>query len=304
MKRKLVKQGAATMMISLPSKWVKENNLGKGSEVDLEENGKSLVVGIDPSSKVSSTKVNLRSLTETSVRTIITNIYRAGYDRVTIQFKEKEIVKIIEEVCRDYLIGFEIIKRKEGTCILENITEPSSDQFDNIFNKMIMNIEELFGVAKLRLNGEKADFLSIEKKIKQFDNFCRRIISRRGIDNRGQLQIAFHNELIHAQREIYHMLRYLEKSRVEISNGEKELLEDCRDIFIILRDAHLSRKLGHLESIHELEKKLVYEKGYLLQKRSKSPIVTHHLLSAIRGFYLASSPLVVLAELTTDGASS
>ena len=33
MKRKLVKQGAGTMMISLPTKWIKENNLDKGDEV-------------------------------------------------------------------------------------------------------------------------------------------------------------------------------------------------------------------------------------------------------------------------------
>ena len=35
--RKLVKQGAATMMISLPARWIKFNQLGKGDEINLEE---------------------------------------------------------------------------------------------------------------------------------------------------------------------------------------------------------------------------------------------------------------------------
>jgi len=37
MRRKLVKQGAATMMVSLPSKWVKDQKLKKGDEVEVSE---------------------------------------------------------------------------------------------------------------------------------------------------------------------------------------------------------------------------------------------------------------------------
>ena len=51
MKRKLVKQGAATMMISLPSKWIKENSLEKGSEVELEEEGSSVMISVDKKEK-------------------------------------------------------------------------------------------------------------------------------------------------------------------------------------------------------------------------------------------------------------
>ena len=36
MKRKVVKQGKSTLMISLPSKWVKDNNINRGDEIDLQ----------------------------------------------------------------------------------------------------------------------------------------------------------------------------------------------------------------------------------------------------------------------------
>ena len=44
MKRKIVKQGAATLMISLPSKWCKKFGLKKGDEVDIETANDSLLV--------------------------------------------------------------------------------------------------------------------------------------------------------------------------------------------------------------------------------------------------------------------
>ena len=37
MKRKIVKQGKATMTVSLPSKWIKNNNINNADEVDIEE---------------------------------------------------------------------------------------------------------------------------------------------------------------------------------------------------------------------------------------------------------------------------
>ena len=47
MRRKLVKQGNATLMISLPSKWAKENKLDKGDEIILNEYGRDLIVSTE-----------------------------------------------------------------------------------------------------------------------------------------------------------------------------------------------------------------------------------------------------------------
>ena len=42
--RKLVKQGAATLMVSIPAKWAKQNNLEKGSQVEVEESNSILKI--------------------------------------------------------------------------------------------------------------------------------------------------------------------------------------------------------------------------------------------------------------------
>jgi len=293
MKRKLVKQGAATMMVSLPAKWIKSNNLEKGDELDIVEKGKELIVSIESQKIKSEVEINLSSLTETSIRTLITNVYRDGYDRIKINFKDKPALPIIRDVVEHYIIGFEIINKTENHCILENITEPSKDQFDNILSKMLINIDDLFIIAESWLNGKKEDFLEVEQKIKQFDNFCRRIISKHGFDDKANLQLAFHVELIHAQREIYHMLRYMDKNKIKTGSAEMDALVECKKLFDVLKQAYLKKDISLLEKIHDLEKDIIYKKGYNSIKKSH-PIVMHHLLSSARGFYLASSPLVGL----------
>ena len=44
MKRKIVKQGAATMTVSLPTSWIKKFDLRQGDSIDVQEIGKSLVM--------------------------------------------------------------------------------------------------------------------------------------------------------------------------------------------------------------------------------------------------------------------
>ena len=44
MKRKAIQLANQTLVISMPSKWVKEQGIKKGDEIDVEEKGKRLMI--------------------------------------------------------------------------------------------------------------------------------------------------------------------------------------------------------------------------------------------------------------------
>ncbi len=293
MKRKLVKQGSATMMVSLPSKWIKANNLDKGDEVDIEEKRNSLIINPESKKKKNETEIQITGLTESSIRTIITNAYRLGYDKIKVNFQDKSVLPVIQKTLDKNLIGFEIIKKTDKGCEIENITEPSYEQFDNIFSKIFLNIEELFQITGSNLKGEKKEFEDAERKIQQFDNFCRRVIAKNEIYEKMQLRWAFHAELIHAQRELYHLLKYLEKNKVKVDKEVFLMLEDSKRVFQMLKQAYQEKNISLLERIHGEEKELIYKKGYSSIKKS-NPIIIHHLMNVIRNLYLAASPLTGL----------
>ncbi|HLD98400.1 MAG TPA: AbrB/MazE/SpoVT family DNA-binding domain-containing protein [Candidatus Nanoarchaeia archaeon] len=291
MKRKLVKQGSATLMISLPSKWIKLNELDKGSEIDLVEKDNQLIISKDINGTKKEIIINISSLTESSIRTIITNTYRIGYGSILLNYANKDYFKIINEVVNKNLIGFEIIKKSDKSCRIENITEPTKEQFDNIFSKVLSNINELYEVAVKNLEGGKEEFEDIERNIQKFDNFCRRVISKESLDNK-ELLLAFHTGLIHAQRDIYLMLKYIEKTKIKSDKNLTDLLKESRKMFDLLVDGYKNKDIKTLEKIHEKEKEIIYKKGYSLLEKSKEPVIIHHLLDSIRNLYLASSPLM------------
>jgi len=291
MKRKLVKQGTATMMVSLPSKWVKKSGLKKGNEIDIEEKDSKLIISSEETKAKKKTEINLSSLNPPSIRTILTNSYRLGYDKIKINFKDKKTARFISDLIKTNLIGFEVIKSTDKFCEIENITEPSKEQFENIFSKILLNIEELFNVSKEMLKGKKAEFQEIEEKIQQFFNFCMRVITKESPEN-YQLRWAFYTELIHGQRELYHMLKYLEKSKTKEDKETLELLNDSRKIFELLKKAYKEKNTADLEKIQAFERELIYRKGYGILRKNKDDIVIRHILNSIRHFYFCASPLI------------
>ena len=292
MERKVVQHGPSTLMISLPSKWVKKKGLKKGDELDVEQKENNLIISLDKRKQKTEINLDLSSLEESSVRTILTNIYRLGYDKITINYQNNKILEIIKTLVEKNLLGFEITEKTATGCKIESITEPAMDQFENIFSKVLINIDELFAILEETFTGQKRDFEDIDRKIQQFDNFCRRVLVKNSLFENNFLQWTFHSELIHATREIYHLLNYLSYSKVKISKYEFEMLKETKKVFEIIRESYNKRDIHLLEKVHELEKEATYRKGYEALKKTENSIIVFHLMLALKHFYLTNSPLM------------
>jgi len=298
MRRKIVKQGAATLMISLPSKWCKKIGLSKGDEVDIEEIKENLIVSAKGTKSKSETEITLTGLTESSIRTLITNTYRIGYDKIKVNFSSEVQFKILRDVIKTRLLGFDVIKKEKNYCIIENITEPSLDQFENLLQKIFLNIIEIFEITEQKLKGKKAvsDYEDTEARIQQYDNFCRRVIAKKHFEKNSQLFWAFLTSIGRGQRELYHLNRFLDKNKISVSKETFNLLNETRKIFEMLIEGYSKKDMSILEKIHDLEKNLIYRKAYGLMnlKKGKEEIILYHLISGLRNFYLSTSPLMGL----------
>jgi len=291
MKRRLVKHGEATMMISLPAKWLKKFNLNKGDELEVEEDESSLNIKLSGKEIKKEIALNLSTLEESSIRTLISNSYRLGYDKILISFENEDMFKIIKEVVENSLIGFEIIKKDKKSCQIESITEPSQDQFDNILSKIFMNIEELFNIIEDPKKMEEEDFKEIDKKIQQYSNFCRRVIIKRA-SKTSIIEFSFHSNIIHATREMNHLIRYLEKNKIRLDKSELDFAKDAHNFYKSLQKSYQSKDIKLLEQLHKSEKELIYTKGYKYLEKSKNQVVIYSLMTIIKHFYLSTSPLM------------
>ena len=294
MRRKLVQQGASTMMISLPAKWIQEHGLKKGFEISIEPVRAGLLLSAGDRVEKRKTEITLTHLAESSIRTRITTTYRKGYDQIKVNFDNENQFKILDEVMGTRLIGFEIVEKKDKYCLVENITEPSEDQFDIILKKVFQNITSLFNATRERMGGSKhvsfSDVRDIERRVQRYDNFCRRVISKRKFKGKNtELFWAFLTLIVHAQREIYHMNKALGK---KVSDKSLDYLGDVEKMYNLVVDTYENRRKEGIGEIHDLEKKIVYKKGHdLVKKMGSENVLIYHLMSSARQFYQANSPL-------------
>jgi phosphate uptake regulator len=300
MKRKLVQQGASTLMVSLPSKWIKENNLGKGDEIDMEVAGQSVVIAAKFLRKKES-KIKLSRIFEPLIRTLISNSYRKGYDRISVEFDSQKQFKILEDTIHNNLIGFEIIKKDEKSCLVENVTEPSIDQFENLLKKMFLGVHDLFEITKKRLDDpgckEVEDFEEVALRIQKYDNFCRRCVSKQSnIVENLEFFWMYLSMIFHGQRELLFINRALD-SKIKISDKTKKILDKVYEIFKLSEKAYFERNIELLGKMHDAEQQILRQKAhmhFIHAKDSKEHAIIHYLLSSARKFFQSNSPLAGL----------
>lgn len=291
MKRKLVRQGQTTLMISIPQRWSKRFGLSKGSEINLDERGNYLM--ISPEDKISTTQINVTKNSETAIRIAILNTYRQGYDSIKVVFKDESQYELICKVVQDYILGLEAARTSKNSCLLESISEPSAEQFEPMFRKIFLNALLMIKKTNERLSRDTpfSDYEQVMLRIHKLDNYCRRSISKqRMLTEKAEYYFGFLSHFTHCPRELYHLNRFLDKNKVNIKRIP--LAEMLVSSFSLLEDAYLKKDLSKIEQIHEFNKGLFSRLYQLLEKNSKENAVIFHLGAALRNLCLASSPLV------------
>src|SRR3989344_4648517 len=136
MRRKLVKQGNAALTITIPTTWVKKFNLKAGDEVDVEESGRTLVVGNGRNFAQKKITMELPSDPDLAKRQI-GFAYKRGVDELEVHFSNPAFLKMIHEKLNDFL-GFEIVDQGKTHCTIKNIASQNEEELDAIVNRAFL----------------------------------------------------------------------------------------------------------------------------------------------------------------------
>src|SRR3989338_5644432 len=136
MKRKIIQQGNNSYTITLPIKWVREQNL-KDDEVEVGEEDDKIVISIPKEArrKEKYARVKIGDYHKRTIKNILNNFYRKGFDKVSVAFEDKEQIGEIKKATKD-LLGFEVVEENGKECVLQNIAEPSGEKYEAILRKI------------------------------------------------------------------------------------------------------------------------------------------------------------------------
>jgi len=142
MKRKLIQHGMSSLTVSLPRKFVKENNLKKGEEIDLETQGTRAVISTKKHHEKKKVVLDV-SNSQPMLRKIIGAAFKSGYDEIEIHFSSFEELKAVQELIREQFTGFEIINQTKNTLIIKNLSETSFEEFPNVLRRFFLVLNQI-----------------------------------------------------------------------------------------------------------------------------------------------------------------
>jgi phosphate uptake regulator len=271
MKRKIVKLGRNTLMISLPSAYVKENRLSKGQELEVVQKSDELIISpriIEESKEISVTY----NSEETLSRRVFFMPYIRGCDKITVTYKDSSVIDFIEKNMFQ-LTGFEIIEQTNSSIILQRIAKEDAGNFDNVFERMyniVITMATDFENALRTGNFENIrKVVKFESLVNRLDFYCRRILHK-GLYHNKEMMLS-----------MYYIVRSLEDisdiiGRCINSIPEKEYKKDklVADIMKAAIDLlQMNRKILHTADIDPVKvvKKKEDDLLELIRKTKDSP---------------------------------
>jgi len=282
MQRKIIQQSATSVGMSLPAKWVKNQGLKAGDLLSVEVTDNELKIkSLESIKEIKEINIKIENKSEKAVRNLLVNAYRAGFDKLEVEFEGK--IEVLKHVVKEHLLGFEMF-RKGSHYIVESVAEPNVSGFEKILRKQLFIVLEIMRSVNGQIN--ESDALRVQK----YDNFLKRCLSKKIISIEAlPFYWQFLSYITQISRQCYHLNRILRDTKKKLTKEEIEYMTECENMFLFIQKAYNSKDLKHLKTLHAIEKKLLYEDGPKLIK--KHPLIMHYLMFLARLIYITNSPL-------------
>lgn len=180
MRRKLIQHGLSSLTISLPRKWVKEHNLKKSDEIELDELKEKLIISAQKHYEHKKIEVDI-SNSEPMIRKIIGATFKAGYDEINIKFNSFEELKTVQDLMREQFSGFEIINQSKNSVLIKNVSLPNFEEFNNILRRFFFVLNNMTSEVSDAANKNDFNWLKnitlMKIETDKYADYCRRAIN-------------------------------------------------------------------------------------------------------------------------------
>ncbi|MFH1848811.1 MAG: hypothetical protein ABH879_01340 [archaeon] len=294
MKRKIIELGKGCLVVSLPAKWASANGLRKGDELDVSEQGTSMVLGSQKHELHRKTEIEIPR-NSLLIKRYLAAIYRSGYDEAKITFIDPGSLKLIQRAVNDILIGFEIVEQGKSHCILKSIAGGLEEEFDTLLRRSFLvtksMAENTLEAIKKSDFGRMAETYVLETTNNKLTLFCQRMIVKyrwkESRDSAFLFVLVYQLEKI--ADEIKYICDYIAGNRIRPSDDIISLYEDMISILDLMYSNYYKFSTETSEEIADQKKAFMMKSEELYQKVHKKELkivatlvhVTQHIFNML-----------------------
>jgi len=298
MKRKVIKQ-RDSYTITLPMKWVKEHGIEESREVDVQEEKEGIIIQAEGSAKKKETTLKINSDSEPFIRVNLNNLYRMGYDKIKIFFETKKQMQIAQDSAEKRLLGFEVTEIGNNYIIIENVAEPSSEKQDVLLRRMFLLVKQsLDQVHEDMIVNKFGNFDMIKQmtqKVDQYDNFCRRNVSKkRFTEERVNFYWTLYVRILLTQHSILYLYEKLSTGKTQkIPEAHIKIFAGLNNWFYATYNSFYKKDLEMISKAHKDLKQIMHKTHDEMEKtKGKEAVVLYYMSEIARLTYLMTSPML------------
>lgn len=204
MQRKVVRHGPSTLIISLPTQWVKRFGVVPGSTVEVADKGKSLMVSAGAGRRRYFITADVSGLAPRLVDRFLARSYQKGYDKMILVHNNLELLETIQKKVHE-LIGYEIIEQNETSCVLQSVSSNIELDFDNSLRKAFLTVKEMIEQCSKAYEEKAWDTLANlylkDLQVNRFCYFCLRQLNK---------EQYLSSDVAHKTHVLYYLIEILE----------------------------------------------------------------------------------------------
>jgi len=251
MRRKVARIGACTLMVSLPSKWVKANHIQKGDELTIDEKGHKLIIG-GRGSKKEKISLNVKNIPNILYR-VIGALYKAGYDEIELFYDTPTELSIIQQQLGRTCIGFELVEQTKNRVVIKTISKSEVDEFNVVLRRCFLSLIAMSENSLEAIKNKDKELLEkvilSDDSINRYSDFCRRIINKEHDVGGRRAPIYFITEQLEKVGDMYRDLsKYMVKKPFKLNKSILEVYEEINCFVNDFYEIYYSFDLKRMDS--------------------------------------------------------
>ncbi len=283
--RKIQLTGGSTYIVSLPSKWVKKNNLVRSSEIKIEENKDKLVLygNINAKMEINKTLVLNTALDSKSLERTLISLYISGFDTLSIRssnYINDDVRDTIKKFSK-LVIGIEIFEEDSKKVVLQNVLNSSSYPVYNSIKRMSLNVESMVYDVIKGIDDNDSELLknviNRDDEIDRFQWYIYREVKSKGNDDNNIFYLLLSRILERIADHAVNLCNIWLNRKLIIDMPSSKIVENLTyslDLFKKAMALLYSKKYNGLNDIISAKKNIMNQKKELLNLGNSSDIAT------------------------------
>ncbi|MBI2574555.1 phosphate uptake regulator PhoU [Candidatus Woesearchaeota archaeon] len=302
MKRRVIQIANSTQLISLPRAWAKRNNIQKGQELDIQEDGSRVVIQSSDSHIFERHDIDISKLDGMAIRSIRA-LYKRGIDELKVTFSRPELLKLIQESISKDVVGFEILEQGQSYCVIRNVAG-NTEGFDHVLRRtfllLVSMADEFIASLKKGDYSHLKNVAFLEQTNNRFTMVLRRHINKNGkvdYDKLGPLYYIIES-IENIGDEYKYICLYLhnnakrnlpKREYAELAQKTAGMLRDFYEVFYKFDEEKLVRLKNSRNAIVNSSFSLMKK-----QPNASETMLIHHSITVAQKVFNMVGPYLVL----------